>query len=209
MTKASDIGCGGRRRRRAVPPLDSFSAETATPRRTCDHPGCDKEGTHRAPKDRSLRTYYWFCLEHVQAYNKSWNYYEGMTEADIERDIRLSACWDRPTWPLGKGATWGDRFDPANLHDPLGVFAEDAAQTRAQAEAEHPRPPRHREDGPRARALRILDLDEPVTLATLKDRYKALCKRYHPDANGGDKEAEERFKVVNEAYHTLVAALAP
>ena len=43
----------------------------------CDFPGCNKPGEYRAPKNRGLKEYYWFCLEHVQAYNAKWNYYEG------------------------------------------------------------------------------------------------------------------------------------
>lgn len=34
-------------------------------------------------------------------------------------------------------------------------------------------------------------------------RYKQLVKRFHPDANGGDKAAEERFKEISEAYSYL------
>ena len=43
----------------------------------------------------------------------------------------------------------------------------------------------------------------PVTLAEIKIRYKLLAKRLHPDANGGDKAAEERLKHINLAYSTL------
>jgi DnaJ-class molecular chaperone len=57
-----------------------------------------------------------------------------------------------------------------------------------------------------ARALAILDLRPPVNLEEVKARYKALVKKLHPDANGGDKSAEERLKVVNQAYSTLKAA---
>ena len=50
----------------------------------------------------------------------------------------------------------------------------------------------------------ILDLTPPVTVAILKARYKELVKRHHPDANGGDKSAEEKFKEINEAYQTVL-----
>ena len=42
-----------------------------------------------------------------------------------------------------------------------------------------------------------------LTMEELKTRYKELAKLNHPDRNGGDKEAEERLKLINEAYTTL------
>ncbi len=52
-----------------------------------------------------------------------------------------------------------------------------------------------------------MDLTPPVTEDRLKARYKELVKRHHPDANGGDKEAEERLKLINQAYSTLKQCL--
>ena len=43
----------------------------------------------------------------------------------------------------------------------------------------------------------MLELVTPVTLAEIKIRYKILVKQLHPDANGGDKTAEERLKTIN------------
>lgn len=37
----------------------------------------------------------------------------------------------------------------------------------------------------------------------IKKAYRKLAKKYHPDANPGDKSAEEKFKEVNEAYEVL------
>ncbi|TAL04740.1 MAG: hypothetical protein EPO08_00485, partial [Rhodospirillaceae bacterium] len=48
----------------------------------------------------------------------------------------------------------------------------------------------------------------PLTLEALRRRYKALVKKYHPDANGGSAEAETRMKRINAAYQTLRAILA-
>ena len=39
----------------------------------CEHAGCTKAGTCRAPKDRTLREYWHFCTEHAAEYNKNWN----------------------------------------------------------------------------------------------------------------------------------------
>ena len=40
-------------------------------------------------------------------------------------------------------------------------------------------------------------------------RYIELVKRLHPDANGGDKTAEDRLKLVNQAYTTLKTGVGP
>ena len=58
-----------------------FAPQNEGVHRKCDHPGCNKDGEFKAPKDRSLKDYYWFCLEHVQEYNSRWNYY---TDDDSE-----------------------------------------------------------------------------------------------------------------------------
>jgi DnaJ-class molecular chaperone len=42
----------------------------------------------------------------------------------------------------------------------------------------------------------------------LKSRYHELAKRHHPDANNGDRAAEERLKSINLAYSALRAKLA-
>ena len=53
------------------------------------------------------------------------------------------------------------------------------------------------------RMLAVLDLPPDATVVELKARYKQLAKRHHPDLNGGDKKAEERLKLINEAYTYL------
>ena len=56
--------------------------------------------------------------------------------------------------------------------------------------------------------LATLGLGWPVTMEQLKARYHELAKRHHPDANNGDRGAEERLKVINLAYATLRGKLA-
>ena len=55
-------------------------------------------------------------------------------------------------------------------------------------------------------ALAVFDIEPPFTVVRLKARYKVLVKLHHPDAHGGDKAAEERLKIINQAYATLKAS---
>lgn len=159
----------------------------------CEHPGCEREGIYRAPKSRrSLTTFLWFCLDHVREYNAAWNYYEGMSEMEIEVELRKDAIWHRPTWPL--------RGQPdEGFHDPFGLFDDDRPERRSEGQVGGS-DWRSRD----AEALAVLDLTPPVTVAAIKQRYKELVKRHHPDANGGDSGHEEMLKEINRAYGRLM-----
>ncbi len=50
---------------------------------------------------------------------------------------------------------------------------------------------------------KILEIDKKATPAEVKKAYRTLAKKNHPDKNLGDKKAEERFKLVNEANEVL------
>ena len=49
----------------------------------------------------------------------------------------------------------------------------------------------------------VLGVDRGADDATLKKAYRKLAKKYHPDMNPGDKEAEAKFKEATEAYGVL------
>ncbi len=49
----------------------------------------------------------------------------------------------------------------------------------------------------------VLGVERTADDATIKKAYRALAKKYHPDANPGDKEAEAKFKEASEAYAIL------
>ncbi len=162
--------------------------------RRCDWPGCRETAEHRAPRSRrELNRFWWFCLGHVRQYNASWNYYAGMTEQEVEADVRFDTVWQRPSWRMGERIrTFA--FGSANVRDSFSVFGH-------EGEA------RKRPSTPEEQALVVLDLEPPVTVAVVKARYKELVKRHHPDANGGAKAAEERFKDINAAYCIILKSL--
>ena len=91
-----------------------LSWERFTPK-MCDQLDCKKLGEYKAPKSRSkLNEYYFFCLQHVAAYNKSWDFYKGLSVDEIELSMRKDTVWDRPSWPL-KG-------NPSKVMDQLEEF---------------------------------------------------------------------------------------
>ena len=49
----------------------------------------------------------------------------------------------------------------------------------------------------------VLEVSKDATTTEIKKAYRKLALKYHPDKNPGDKEAEEKFKIINEAYAVL------
>lgn len=175
----------------------AYAPDPDAPGRPCESPGCACAGEYRAPKSRtSLNEYHWFCLEHVRAYNAQWDFYKGMSPGQIEAQLRADTAWQRPSWPLGR--LGGQYLDDDKLLDPLQLL--DRGRRKAPPPAIKP-PAELREP------LATFGLEWPTTLQDVKLRYKELAKRHHPDANGGDREAEERLKTINLAYSALKRAL--
>ncbi|MGQ9365620.1 J domain-containing protein [Azospirillum sp. ST 5-10] len=164
--------------------------------RVCEHPGCTAEGEHRAPKGRDrLNEYFWFCLDHVRAYNASWDYYAGMTSEQIEAETRRDTTWQRPSWPLGYWQAQ-EKFLRDRAARGFGFeFGRNPGEEQPQR--------RQAARTPEEDALIVLDLTPPVDFARIKARYRELVKIHHPDANGGNRDAEEKLKVINQAYNTL------
>ena len=179
------------------------SEHTGTGRR-CAWPNCRRHGTFRAPQHRDkLHSYHWLCLEHVRTYNKHWNYYEGMTEAEIENDRRQDVVWDRATWPFG--ADWKTHLSYPDISKrcfqnineiPEGFEPKDARENLSQDMWELQQPAT-------LTALKTLKLKPPFTAIDIKNSYKTLVKRFHPDTNSEDPAAEEKFKELTEAYEIL------
>lgn len=179
---------------------------------TCQWDGCDKPGAHRAPVGRNAEgQFFLFCFEHVREYNKGYNYFSGLSDGEIARYQKEAITGHRPTWSLGVNKTAKD----APLHstvrsggaaaqrfrDPFGFVS----QARASGSGRF-------ETGGRklktleAKAFDTMGLGANATSSDIKTRYKELVKKHHPDANGGDRGSEERFRAVIQAYQLLKQA---
>lgn len=172
-----------------------FAPQNEGKEHICDHPGCNKPGEFKAPKDKTLREYYWFCLEHVQEYNAGWNYYvdsDTFTEEQetFRRKTRFNGFHSRIKYKFGCELDEELSF----LHGFSGF--EKATDNIYFSKADK-------------RQMENLELDvEDFSIENLKKQYKKLAKTCHPDLHPEDKDAEEKFKRLTEAYKKLLAKLS-
>jgi hypothetical protein len=173
----------------------------------CAMAGCGAGAEVYVPKTREdMNDRQWLCRDHLREHNQRWNYFAGMSDEDIERFCLDSMTGHRPTWPLGKRAAGNRSNDKEQrtrsywsyrVEDGFAVFEE-----AAEAAAPRPRP---RLTKGQLDALAVLNLEDNATLHDIKARYKELVKRFHPDANGGSRDTEERLRQVIRAYGHLRA----
>lgn len=180
----------------------------------CQWPDCAKPATARAPKSRErLNDFYDFCQAHAGEYNKGWNFYAGMNEAQVRAAKENEAMTGgRPTWEMkaGKGsreaAAFAAKMGTANntgagsWRDSFGLFGRKGDQ--APQGVNEDRRVGKIEGG----ALRDLDLEPGASKVAIKAAYHDLLKRCHPDHNQGDRGAEAKLQRVIKAYKVLKKA---
>lgn len=163
----------------------------------CEISGCTRAGDYRAPKSRNLDEYYRFCQKHVGDYNRAWNFFDGMSDRAVQDHMYESLFGNRPTWKFTGNVDLEDE-----LRRQAGTFYDDAAKAREKKKEE-----KHNRniatDTPEGEALEIMELSAPITLDQIKIQYKKLAKKWHPDVNRNNPEAEERLKDINMAYTVL------
>ena len=166
----------------------------------CDSPKCNEKGEYRAPKSRvMLSKYFYFCLDHIKEYNKSWDFYKGMSVEQIENSMRSDTFWDRPSWPLKNSFK--------NIFDEFNEYVEDFVKNDDDKINDTYFKNKLLDESltiEEAKALKELDLKMPISLEKIKKNYKKLVKIFHPDVNGNNKDAEEKFKQINESYKLLL-----
>ena len=157
-----------------------FAPQTEDTARKCDHPGCNEPGEYRAPKDRRLKEYYWFCLKHVQEYNAKWNYYDGLDEEEAGAHER-----SRMHFKFGSRIKYNFGFDFKGNFEFFDDYQPDFSAMNTPYFNEQER-----------KCLKIMELsEEGLTVEIVKKQYKKLVKKYHPDVNRDDADAEEKFKL--------------
>ena len=167
----------------------------------CDEINCNEIGNYKAPKSRiKLNEYYFFCLKHIKEYNKSWDFYKGLSVDQIEFSMRKDSVWDRPSWPF-KG-------NPTKIIDQVNEFIgndSDINQKKYNYDQFYSNKLiKDSLSNEENKALNVLELKLPLNLSKIKKKYKKLVKIFHPDVNDNNKEAEDKFKEINESYKILL-----
>jgi DnaJ-domain-containing protein 1 len=180
-----------------------YAPDSKTAPRQCDKPGCSSHGEFKAPRTRGSRDYYWFCMPHVQEYNKQWNYFANMSPAEVEHFQREAITGHRPTWRMGTFAGKGKKSATEQLEEKLFTFLNPDQIPAAKSEMPmRVLKPKYR------KALAELGADWPISAEALKKTYKQLAKQHHPDMQHKNREeATERFKAISESYHLLQRAM--
>ncbi|KRA83855.1 J domain-containing protein [Altererythrobacter sp. Root672] len=169
----------------------------------CDAPDCQEAGEFRAPGTRTPGfdgpgDWRWFCLQHVREFNAGYDWFEGMSADEIMAAQSPIAGWERETRAFKPGAGTVPRW--ADFDDPLDAIGARAADIRKRAAG---RQAMARFTAKEAEALSAMGLGPDTDLHSLRKRYSALVRRFHPDRNGGDRSQEARLQRVVEAYQLL------
>jgi curved DNA-binding protein CbpA len=182
----------------------SAKKETRAPE--CQWKGCDKPGLHKAPKGRGRDgEYFQFCVDHVRQYNQEYNYFDGMSDAEVNNFRKDALTGHRPTWKTGANA-WahGTRDGARTAEAEACVHASTERVTRKARSSRTETSTFRRQLKPLERkSLRVLDLGDEAKREDIKARFKELVKIHHPDANGGDSRSEEKLREILQAYNYL------
>jgi curved DNA-binding protein CbpA len=183
------------------------SAKTETRAPVCQWKGCEKPGPHKAPKGRGRDgEYFHFCIDHVRQYNQEYNYFDGMSDAEVSNFRKDAMTGHRPTWKTGANA-WahGTRDGSQDAEATARVKAGTERMARKVRSSRTATAPTFRRQlKPLERkSLRVLDLSDDASREDIKTKFKELVKIHHPDANGGDSRSEEKLREILQAYNYL------
>ena len=161
----------------------------------CEWENCREKGDYKAPieKDNS-KNYKWLCKEHVKLFNKSWDYFDGMNQSEIEDFIKSDMTWHRPTQEFGSSDNFFNILWNNALNDKFNFFKNEKNS--------------HKLNGKKLTvkdmdAFKIMGLELNASWPIIQKKFKMLVKKFHPDKNSGSKEFEDKLKRITLAYSHL------
>ena len=161
----------------------------------CEWEKCNESGKFKAPLERdNSKDYRWLCEEHIKSFNKNWNYFDGMSQKEIESFLKSDLTWHRPTQQFGSSDNFFSILWNNALSDEFNIFKEEklinSLNGRKLTEKDKD-------------AFRIIGLDFNANWASIQKEFKTLVKKFHPDKNSGSKKFEDKLKKITLAYSHL------
>ena len=161
----------------------------------CEWENCKENGKFKAPleKDNS-KNYKWLCENHIKLFNKNWNYFEGMSQYEIENFVKSDLTWHRPTQKFGSSDNFFNILWNNALSDKFNLFKEEKIfnnlKDRKLSEKDKD-------------AFKIMELELNASWPIIQKKFKTLVKKFHPDRNAGNKQYEDKLKTITLAYTHL------
>ena len=161
----------------------------------CEWENCKKIGNFKAPLERdNSKNYKWLCEVHIKLFNKNWNYFDGMSQDEIEVFLKSDLTWHRPTQKFGSYDNFFNILWNNALSDKFNFFKQDEIisniKNRKLSEKDKD-------------AFIIMGLEFNAEWPVIQKKFKTLVKKFHPDRNSGNKQFEDKLKKITLAYSHL------
>ena len=162
----------------------------------CDHKNCNKSGKYKAPieKDNSQK-FRWLCLDHIKEFNKSWDYFKGMSDLEVCDFLKSDMTWHRPTQSFSSPDNFFRILWSSTLNKNSDIFNNGAFQMKNLKNVNFSEKDR--------KAFRVIETEVGAKWEKIQCQFKKLVKKYHPDMNSGNKKFEEKLKIITLAYTQL------
>jgi len=161
----------------------------------CEWENCNESGDFKAPleKDNS-KNYRWLCEDHIKLFNKSWNYFDGMGQNEIENFLKSDLTWHRPTQKFGSSDNFFNILWNNALSDKFNFFKQEKITNNLKSMKLNEKD---------KDAFRIMGLEFNAEWPIIQKKFKMLVKKLHPDRNSGNKQYEDKLKKITLAYSHL------
>ena len=161
----------------------------------CEWNNCNEEGLYKAPKEKdNSKEYRLLCLKHVREFNKSWNYFSGMSDEQVINFLKSDMTWHNPTLSFSSS----DNFFKVLWNNAL---KDEIENDKFKSDFNHMR--QFKFDHKDIKAFGILGISVGLKWEKIQEKFKLLVKKFHPDINAGNKKYEEKLKQITLAYTQL------
>ena len=160
----------------------------------CEWTNCKEFGKFKAPTEKdNSKKFKLLCDKHIKLFNKSWNYFEGMSENEITNFLKSDVTWHRPTQQFGSPDNFFNILWNNALNDKFKIFKDEKIKNINKIQL-------CKKDKD---AFSVMGLSFSSVFMAVRKKFKILVKRFHPDKHAGNKVYEDKLKKITMAYSHL------